>query len=145
MSKSSSYKNYKYKRFVEDIRDRPLKNKSAKEQYEEIYKFVQQESAKNEEDTYTFAKRYLSNTHFKYQDVNLFMSLLLGWLIGNIIQTTIWIAIIVFIICCVALFVDTKTMMLTRNIENDEIILTVLEDYCKEVEQTFRQKGETNE
>lgn len=71
MSKSSGYKNYKYKIFVENIRDLPFKNKSAKEQY--------------------------------------------------------------------------KKAMINRNMDNDEIIITVLENYCKEVEQRFRRKGEINE
>ena len=167
MSKSSGYKNYKYKIFVENIRDLPFKNKSAKEQYEEVYKFVQQESAKNEEDTYTFAKRYLSNTNYKHEDSSFTVSLLASYFFGLLSSWSYnWIykwlfnescniiikilsLIVCFCPCIIILYYILKNQykkaMINRSMDNDEIILAVLEDYCKEVEQTFRQKGETNE
>lgn len=143
MNKTSGYKDLEYKNFVENIRDLPFKNKSAQEQYKEVYNFIQNQSSQSKEDTYTFAKRYLSNTNYKYKDIEFYVPLLLGWAIGNIIKTSLLLTAVIVAIGFVVMYIDEKDKMITRNIENDEIILTVLEDYCKEVEQEFRKPSKS--
>ena len=148
-----------YSKFATNLTKQELDNLTTREQYQKIYKFLKQEESKNKEHTYDFSKRFIENAKSREKQSDIHISTIYGFVIGIIggalLQTDIFknllnfnsmLNIIITCISCVAFILlvglsvlwDAQKILFTDKMTNLPIILTVLEDYCEEVETTFR-------
>lgn len=153
-----------YSKFATNLAKQNLSDLTTREQYQKIYEFLKQEESKNKEHTYDFSKRFIENAKSREKQSDIHISTLYGFIIGllstalcslpffqtwndsfksnNFLFFLPYLAIIFifFIIFALTIFFDAQRILFTNKMTNLPIILTVLEDYCEEVEATFKQR-----